>query len=73
MEGKQLAETFVGLTVGIVIAVSLVPTIYTTINGTNTTAWSNIVGGTGAAAIFQLIVLIFVAGIVIYVLKEILM
>jgi uncharacterized membrane protein len=55
----------VGAVIAIVIAVSLIPTIYTTISGTNTTGWTSLTGGAGALAIFQLILLVFVAGIII--------
>jgi hypothetical protein len=63
------AGKIVGVVIAIVIAVSLVPTIYSVINATNTTAWSSLTGGSGAQAIFQLILLCFVAGIVIAVIK----
>jgi uncharacterized membrane protein len=59
----------VGAVIAIVIAVSLIPTIYTTISGTNTTGWSTLTGGAGALAIFQLILLVFVAGIIIALVK----
>ena len=61
---------FIGLALTIVIAYSLVPTIYTTISGTNTTGWSTLTGGSGALAIFQLGLLIFCSAIVIFVIKE---
>lgn len=61
---------FIGLALALVIAVSLVPTIYTTISGTNTTGWSALTGGAGAQSIFELLLLVFVASIIIYMIKE---
>lgn len=61
---------FIGMAIAIVIAIALVPTVYDTISGTNTTGWSSLTGGSGAVAIFELLLLIFIAGIVIYVVKQ---
>lgn len=69
-EAKLNYTLFIGMALAIVIAVSLVPTIYDTIADTNTTGWSSLTGGSGALAIFELILLVFVAGIVIYVVKQ---
>ena len=64
---------FVGLAIAIVIAVSLVPTIVETINGTDTSEWSDdFTGGSGASALFQLILLVFIAGIIIWRIKYVL-
>ena len=68
MDGDWTGK-IVGVVVAIVIAVSLVPTIFTVINATNTTAWSTLTGGSGASSIFQLILLVFVAGIVVAIIK----
>ena len=74
---NKMAETinygmFIGLALAIVIAVSLVPTVVETINGTeNLDEWDDdLIGGSGASAIYQLIVLIFVAGIAIWVIRK---
>lgn len=61
---------FIGLALSLVIAVSLVSVIYDTVNGTDTTGWSSLTGGSGAVAIFELLLLVFVAAIIIYILKE---
>jgi hypothetical protein len=68
----EVAGKFVGLAIGVVIAIAVVPTVADTITGTNTTSWSTITGGAGAKAILELILLAFVAGIVIYIIKEVL-
>jgi uncharacterized membrane protein len=72
-EGKSMdmdSGQFIGMALFVVIAVSLVPTIYTTISGTNTTGWASLTGGSGALAIFQLILLVFVCSIVIVLVKK---
>ena len=63
------AGKIVGAVVAIVIGISLVPTVYDTISGTNTTGWTALTGGAGALAIFELILLIFVAGIVVAIVR----
>jgi len=67
--GGDWAGKIVGAVVAIVIAISLVPTIADTVMGTNTTNWTTLTGGTGAISVFELIVLVFVAGIVVAVVK----
>lgn len=61
---------FIGIVLAVVIALSLVSTVYDTIDDVNTTGWSAITGGTGAIAIMELSLLIFVASIVIYLIKQ---
>lgn len=61
---------FIGLAISLVIAAALVPTVFETINDTDTTDWGDLTGGAGAEAIFQLLLLVFVAGIVIYMIRS---
>jgi len=61
---------FIGLAIAIVIAVNLVPTVFESINDTDTSDWSDLTGGTGAIAIFELVLLLFVAAIVIWIIKK---
>jgi len=68
MDGDWAGKV-VGVCIAIVIAVSLVPTIFTAVNGTSTTGWSSLTGGSGAVSILQLILLVFVAGVVIAIIK----
>jgi hypothetical protein len=63
------AGKIVGAVVAIVIAISLVPTIAEAITGTNTTTWAALTGGAGAVSVFELMLLVFVAGIVVAVVK----
>lgn len=70
VKAESKYSLFIGLALSIVIAYSLVPTIYTTISETNTTGWTALTGGSGALAIFQLGLLIFCSAIVIFVIKE---
>lgn len=60
---------FIGLAIALVIAVAMVPTVFDIIDATNTTGWDALTGGSGAVAIFELILIIFIAGIVIYLIK----
>jgi hypothetical protein len=63
------AGKIVGAVVAIVIAISLVPTIATALTGTNTSNWTTLTGGAGAVSVFGLILLVFVAGIVVAIVK----
>jgi hypothetical protein len=68
--GGDWAGKIVGAVVGIVIAIALLPTVADTITGTNTSTWSTLTGGTGAVSIFELTLLVFVAGIVIAIVRH---
>lgn len=68
--GGDWAGKIVGAVVGIVIAISLLPTVADTIVGTNTSTWSTLTGGTGAVSIFELTLLVFVAGIVVAIVRH---
>jgi len=59
----------IGLVFFIVLAVSLVPTVFEIINDTDTSEWSDMTGGSGAVAIFELLLLLFVAAIAIVIVK----
>ena len=71
-EPRKMADygKFIGLALALVIAIALVPVVFEAINGTDTSDWGGITGGAGALAIFELLLLIFVAAIVIYIIKE---
>ena len=59
----------IGLVFFIVLAVSLVPTVFEILNDTDTSEWSDMTGGSGAVAIFELLLLLFVAAIAIVIVK----
>jgi hypothetical protein len=59
----------IGLVFFIVLAVSLVPTVFEVLNGTDTSDWASFTGGSGAVAIFELLLLLFVAAIAIIIVK----
>jgi hypothetical protein len=61
---------FIIIVIAIFIATSLVGSMYTQISNTNTTGWSSLTGGSGAVTLYQLIFFVFIASIVIYIVRE---
>ena len=68
--GEVAYTKFIGLAIAVVLMTALVPTVFEAINGTDTTDWNTLTGGAGAITLFQIILLIFVAAIVIYMVKS---
>lgn len=65
------AAAVIGLVIGAIIYVYLIPSFVEAVTGIDTSGW-NFTGSTGAIAILFLLPLIFIAGIVIWFVKEIL-
>lgn len=60
------------IVVFVVIATSLIGTVYTAIAGINTTGWSTLAGGTGAITITQICLLLFAVFIALTIVKGVL-
>jgi hypothetical protein len=81
-KGEMAYDKFIYIAIAIFIATALVGAMYTQISTTNTsefhgnnianstTYWTDLPGGAGAVTLYQLIFFIFIAAIVIWIVRE---
>lgn len=69
IKAESIAGKFVGMAIGIVISVLMIPPVADTILGVNTSAWT-FTGAEGAKALMYIIPMVYIACVIIYVVKE---
>jgi len=66
---ETIAGKFVGMAIGVVISILMLPPVADTILGINTSAWT-FTGAEGAKALMYIIPMIYIACVIIYIVRE---